>query len=237
MGRRKDDPRDQAAKGYPGRRKRKTKRELERAAAAPPRKSKQQRAIEAMERAAQRDARLFADASAQGDLQALPIFLTDARLAAAQQVWRDHAPRLDKLHLLSVLDRLAFAGYCLYAAEFVLANREIMDKGYTIMSTSTKGAPRPWTNPAAARRDHAFAQMLTLGEKFGFTPLDRHNLIAKHVMRDDDQTLFGRARIPTSPPQQVEQPVTPQPAADDADDGFGIGGLNQFDAPPPGKLQ
>lgn len=228
MGRRRDDPRDQKGKGFPGRRKSKTQHELE-----------------AMERAAARDAKLFADASAGGDLQALPIFLTDQRLASAQQIWRDLAARLDKLHLLSVLDRLSFAGYCIYAAEFVLANKEIMDKGYSLpvptIAKDAKGRPGSMLreNPAVARRDHAFDQMLKLGEKFGFTPLDRHNLIAKHVMRDDDQTLFHRARVPHGDPAAAPPPTpaATATAADDDDESFGIGGLNQYDAPPPGKLQ
>ena len=227
MARRRDDPRDQRAKGYPGRRK-----------------SKTHAAIEKMERQAARDAKLFAEASDGRDLQALPIFLADPRLAAAQQIWRDYAPRLDKLHLLSVLDRLAFAGYCIYSAEFVLANRDVMDRGAELeVPTIAKGkGGKSGTmlrkNPAVDRRDFAFDQMLKLGEKFGLTPLDRHNLIAKHVMRDDDQTLFGRTRIPQTMPSPESDEKAPAPAAaDPEDDAFGIGGLNQFDTPPPGKLQ
>ena len=69
MPRRKPDPREEWAKGYPGRRKSKTDREIER-----------------MEREAKRDAKLFADNSFGGNLQAIPIFLEDKRLAAAQAV-------------------------------------------------------------------------------------------------------------------------------------------------------
>ena len=83
MGRRRDDPRDQKAKGFPGRRKRKTLSDLDR-----------------MERQAERDAKLFVDAGQGKDLQALPIFLSDPRLAAAQMIWREFAPRLDRLHLV-----------------------------------------------------------------------------------------------------------------------------------------
>ncbi len=203
-GRKRDDPRDQRAKGHPGRRKGKT-----------------EKAIEAMERAAARDAKLFVSAGAGSDLQSLPVFLADKRLAAAQTIWREYAPRLDKLHLLGTLDRYTFAMFCLYSAEFVLANKDVLDSGYTIMVTtvagskskSKSGTKMPRVNPSVDRRDHAAKMMLALAEKFGFTPLDRNKLIREHAMRNDEETLFGRARSPSDHPEEtpaqpkVEEPV------------------------------
>lgn len=217
-GRRKDDPRDQRDKGFPGRRKTKTERELVR-----------------MEKAAARDAQLFATAGEGFDLQALPIFLADKRLAAAQAVWREYAPRLDRLHFLSTLDRYTFAMFCIYAAEYVLANKDILDKGYSVMVTTVAGArgkrakgnQMPRLNPSVDRRDFAAKMMIDLSGKFGLTPLDRLKLTGLGA-RFDDETLFGRELKREQP--QPATPETPPPAAG-ADL---IGSLGRFDSTPPG---
>lgn len=218
-GRRKGDPRDQKAKGYPGKRKSKTDRELE-----------------AMIAAAERDAKLLAAAGNGNDLQALPIFLNDPRLAPATIIWKEYAPRLDKLNLLTTLDRHTFAMFCLYAAEFVLANKDILDKGYSLpvptVAKDAKGKPGMMLrdNPSVDRRDFAAKMMLDLAEKFGFTPLDRNKLIREHAMQFDAETLFGHNR---SVPSR-EQPA-PSTAGAEEPDGL-IGSLNTFDTPSPDKM-
>lgn len=229
MGRRRDDPRDQAAKGYPSRRRRQTKAQLA--------------ALAAMEEAAARDAALFAANADGADLQALPAFLADKRLAAAQTIWRDYAPRLDRLHLLSTLDRQHFAMFCIYAAEFVLANRTLLDNGYETRVLTVVGAKLDAherddsaymlrENPALSRRDYAAEMMLKLGEKFGFTPLDRNKLIAAHAMRNDEETLFGRQRtLPIEP--ESAPPAAPAAAGEAA---LGIGSMAELSAASPGKL-
>jgi P27 family predicted phage terminase small subunit len=219
MARPKDNPRDQADKGFPGRRKAATQREL--------------KAQEEMDAAAKREAELVAT----GELQGLPFFLADKKRKIAQAVWKELAPSLDKLRLLSKLDRIAFGRYCVYFDEFVSADRELLKKGYTIMSRSTKGHARPWVNPAASRRDYANEQMLRLEELFGMSPLARYNLIRKHAMSDDEATLFGRQRAPAAPPPEEAgaAAAAPEPPAGD-DDAFSVGELHQHDSRPPGKL-
>jgi P27 family predicted phage terminase small subunit len=219
-GRKKGDPRDQRSKGYPGKRKSKTDRELE-----------------AMAMAAERDAQLLAAAGAGGDLQVLPIFLNDPRLKPATMIWREYAPRLDKLNLLTTLDRHTFSMFCIYAAEFVLANKECLDKGFTIMVTTVAGSKSkgktgsqmPRDNPALARRDFAAKMMLGLSEKFGFTPLDRNKLIREHAMQFDAETLFGQGRA--MPSRDSAGTAPDQPAGEDI-----IGSLNTLDTPTPGKM-
>jgi phage terminase small subunit len=222
-GRRADDPQDQKAKGYPGKRK-----------------SKTERALEAMERAAARDAKLFATAGKGVDLQALPIFLADKRLAAAQTIWTEYAPRLDKLHLLATLDRYTFAMFCLYSAEFVLANKDILDHGYSVMVTTVAGSKKskasgtqmPRLNPSVDRRDFAAKMMLDLAGKFGFTPLDRNRLIREHAMREDEETLFGRIRSQPAQPHPQQQPA----ATDIVEEASAmIGSLGRLDTPPPNR--
>ena len=221
MGRRRDDPRDQKAKGFPGKRKGKT-----------------ERALAALEKTADRDAKLFAEAGANAELVALPMFLQDRRLAAAQRIWQDYAPRLDKLLLLTTLDRHTFAMFCIYAAEFVLANRDILDKGHTIMVTTVAGAKSrakagsqmPRENPAVSRRDFAAKMMLDLAEKFGFTPLDRAKLIQAHAMREDEGTLFGRVRSPAQPAGDSLPAAPTQETGGDI-----VGRLGELDSTPPGQ--
>jgi P27 family predicted phage terminase small subunit len=219
-GRRKDDPRDQAAKGYPGRRKSKTERELAR-----------------MEAAAARDAKLFAIAGEGFDLQALPVFLADKRMQAAQTIWREYAPRLDRLHFLSTLDRYTFAMFCIYAAEYVLANKDILDKGYSIevttvagakMRKGSKGAQMPRLNPSVDRRDFAAKMMIDLSGKFGLTPMDRLKLTGLGARFDDD-TLFGPGRAtPRDPAAPQAEVPPPQPPASEL-----VGALGALDSAPP----
>lgn len=217
MGRRRNDPRDQQARGFPGRRKSKTQRELEK-----------------MEQAAAENAKLLAATADPADLQALPLFISDKRLAPAIEIWKQYAPRLDKLQLLTTLDRHTFAMFCIYAAEFVLANREILDRGYSLpvptVAKDAKGRPGVMLrdNPAVGRRDFASKMMLDLAEKFGFTPLDRAKLIHSQAMRADEETLFGRIRPAQVAPQQATTPADPQPQRSAAGSGRG------FDSPPPG---
>ncbi len=231
-GRKADDPREQAAKGYPGRRKAKTEAELAR-----------------MEAAAARDAKLFASAGAGFDLQALPIFLSDKRLAAAQAVWHEYAPRLDRLHFLSTLDRYTFAMFCIYAAEYVLANKDILDKGYSIevttvagqkMGKGAKGTQMPRLNPSVDRRDFAAKMMVDLSAKFGLTPLDRLKLTGLGA-RFDDETLFGAGRMvkregeEPPPPPEGTSPNRAHGHDLEADGGELIGSLGRLDSVPPGQ--
>lgn len=212
--RRKSDPQQQRQRGYPGRRK-----------------SKTEKSIAQLEARAAEDAKLLASANDPGDLQALPIFISDKRLAPAVEVWRTYAPRLDKLQLLTTLDRHTFAMFCIYAAEFVLANREILDRGYSIpvptIAKDAKGKPGSMLreNPAVGRRDFAAKMMIELAGKFGFTPLDRAKLIGMQAMRADEETLFGKVR----PAQVAPAPTQAMPEPNRSAAGSG----RNFDSPPP----
>jgi P27 family predicted phage terminase small subunit len=219
MGRRKQDPREQRQRGHPGRRKTKTEREIEK-----------------LEAQAAEDAKLLAVSHDPADLQALPMFIADKRLAPAIEIWKEYAPRLDKLQLLTTLDRHTFAIFCIYAAEFVLANREILDRGYSLpvptIAKDAKGKPGSMLreNPAVGRRDFAAKMMMDLSENFGFTPLDRAKLIGLNAMRQDEQTLFGRVRPAQVAPAQANA-ATPDavPAPSSA------GSARSFDSRPPGR--
>lgn len=217
MGRPRGDPADQAAMGNPGKRKNKTEKAIAEA--------ERQATLLAMPRESDETA------------DAPPAYLTDLRMAPAMAVWREYAPRLDKLHLLARLDRHTFALFCVYAAEFVVANEDILVKGYSVMVKTISGDKMPRENPSVGRRDHAAQMVLNLSSKFGLTPDDRNKLLRAGAMQFDAETLFGRA-LPTSqlpaapiaPPSDEATAAVAAPAQSSA----AIGTLGQFDSMPPG---
>lgn len=216
MGRPKGDPADQAAMGHPGKRKTKTEKAILEA--------ERQAALLAMPRATDETS------------GAPPVYLENPQLLPAMAVWKEYAPRLDRLHLLSRLDRHTFALFCIYAAEFVVANEDILVKGYSVMVKTVSGDKMPRENPSVGRRDHAAKMVLEMSSKFGLTPSDRNKLLREGAMRFDDETLFGRqlpSKAPDVPaPAAVEaEEVPPAPPSHDS---AAIGSLNQFDSLPPG---
>jgi P27 family predicted phage terminase small subunit len=212
MGRPRGDPNDQAAMGHPGKRKTKTERAIAEA--------ERQAALLALPRTTDETS------------DAPPAYLDDARLAPAMAVWREYAPRLDKLHLLARLDRHTFALFCIYAAEFVVANEDILTKGYSVMVKTVSGDRMPRENPSVSRRDFAAKMVLEMSSKFGLTPADRNKLLRDGAMRFDDETLFGRVLPESRPSQEVTAPAaeTAAPAQESA----AIGTLSQYDSMPPG---
>jgi len=106
---RRNDPRDEALRGYPGERKAKTdaairKLEQERAAAGPA---------------------VVLEALASGP----PAFL---RGREARNLWREYFPRLQRLRLVaSELDAVSFAMLCSYAGEYLALCRELEKSGYS----------------------------------------------------------------------------------------------------------
>lgn len=179
---------------------------------------------------AERQAKLLALPRAADDsAAAAPAYLTDARLAPARAVWDEYAPRLDQLHLLARLDKHTFALFCIYAAEFVVANEDILTKGYSVLVKTISGDKMPRENPSVGRRDHAAKMVLELSSKFGLTPADRNKLLRDGAMRFDDETLFGRALPAPDVPIAGETLAAPL-----AHESAAIGSLGNFDSPPPG---
>ena len=182
----------------------------------------------------------IAEAERQGKLLALPrdgetsdsppAYLEDPRLAPALAVWREYAPRLDKLHLLARLDRHTFALFCVYAGEFVVACEDILIKGYSVRVRTVSGDYMPRENPSVSRRDFAAKMVLDLSSKFGLTPADRNKLLRDGALQMDSETLFGRA-LPQTDVAPAAGETPPAPVHHDA---AAIGSLGAFDSPPPG---
>ena len=196
------------------------------------RKSKTDRAIAE----AERQAKLLALPRADETSDSPPAYLNDPRLAPAMAVWNEYAPRLDKLHLLARLDRHTFALFCVYAGEFVVANEDVLVKGYSTRVKTISGDHMLRENPSVSRRDFAAKMVLELSGKFGLTPADRNKLLRDGALRFDDETLFGRA-LPQPQPNGSDTTVgseisTPSPPAEQG--AAAIGSLGQFDSLPPG---
>jgi phage terminase small subunit len=206
MGRRSDNPHDQAAKGYPGKRKTKVEKQIAEA---------------------QRLADLLAAAPARpNDPASPPQFITDPRLKGALAVWEDHAPRLMRINLLDADYRHTFAMFCVYMADFVAANDEILRKGYSVNVRTVSGSMMPRENPSVSRRDVAADYILKLSAKFGLTPLDRYGLMKDQASLPAGGLFHGH--------EGQAAPAT-QPGAEppQADEDNPLGVLSRFDSEPP----
>jgi len=213
MGRRKNNPIDQVDRGNPSK---VAKGRLAKAVAE-----------------AERQAKLLALPRADETSDSPPAYLDDPRMAPALAVWREYAPRLDKLHLLARLDRHTFALFCVYAGEFVVANEDVLIKGYSTSVKTISGDRMLRENPSVSRRDFAAKMVLDLSTKFGLTPSDRNKLLRDGAMRFDDETLFGRV-LPTSAPGEAPAADDDKPAPAPGHDAAAIGSLAHFDSVPPG---
>ncbi|RJP54185.1 MAG: P27 family phage terminase small subunit [Anaerolineaceae bacterium] len=201
MGRRRGNPRDQSDMGNPGKRKSKVERFIAEADAR---------------------AKMLAEIpSDSGDQLAPPVFMTSPLYADVLAIWNACAALLHKNHFLGALDRLTFAIYCVYQAEFFAADADVKKNGFSKMARATAGGMRPWTNPAVAIRDVASQRVLELSKRFGLTALDRAVLEREFASAGggaDDWGPLGKRR--------GDDPVVPHDS-----DGIGMGA--EFDSEPP----
>lgn len=186
MGRPKDNPGDQRAKGYPGKRKKK---------------------VDAAIAESERIAKLLATAPVENSQPvAPPVFLKDARIKHALVIWKEYAGKLSRLNLLEETDRYVFAVFCVYMGEFVAANDEILKKGYSVMVKTISKDLMPRENPAVWRRDLAVKVIMELSKRFGLTPLDRFALVRDQAGAADREgaDLFRKNSAPPSDEEAVE---------------------------------
>lgn len=198
MGRRRDNPEDQEAKGFPGKRK-----------------SKVERLIEAAATRAERLAALPAESAAP---LAPPAFIDDPMYAEAVAIWRVLVPELQENNFFNpTLDRYTFAAYCLVQAEYFAADRSVREKGHWFMRNATAGGKRPWVNPDVERRDTALKMAMELAREFALTPIARSKLERIHSAMSEGP-LFRR-RQEGALPAETESPQG-QPGEDE--DAIGI---------------
>lgn len=219
MGRHRNNPQQQKARGYPGKRRKAV-----------------DRAIAAAEHLA---TLLGAAPGRDGDPLSPPAYIGDKRMLPAMRVWEEYVPQLQRTNLLDSVDRHSFAIFCVYMAEFLAAHDDVLRNGYSTMVKTISKDLMPRDNPAVARRDNAVKVILEFSKRFGFTPLDRYALLKDQFgVRDwlpgtgkGEDDLLKRAQKPVDDKAgSPTPPVQQQPAEVET-----LGIMNQFDSPPPGR--
>lgn len=209
MGRRADPPALQKAKGNPGRRKSAVTKRIEEA---------------------DRVAELLSRAPDGNDPLAPPAIIDGQGTAAAIAVWRELAPRLAKTHRLQAQHRPLFATFCVYFAEWVIANEDIGLNGHTQRVKTVAGGMMERIRPIVAIRDRALDRVLELSKRFGLTPSDEYSLFKDQaIAAANNPGLFdSRPQAPPSAVTDAEQGAPPAPAGP-------IGAMGGMDSLPPGS--
>jgi P27 family predicted phage terminase small subunit len=104
----------------------------------------------------------------------------------AKTVWKNLAPQLELIGLLTDIDGQAFAVYCQSYAELVEAEKELLKNGKT--QTTKDGFVRksPWLSV----RDEAHKRMMQIGSQFGFTPASRTRIEVTPKDTNDDKSQY-----------------------------------------------
>lgn len=192
MGRRPDDPIEQAAKGFPGRRRKKV--------------------MAAAEAAAQ----LIADET-RGDTIGLPQMFADApaRWRRAIQIWNVQAETLRRVGRMQPAFRLALARYCIWTQVFEFAANQLgrdCPKGDYIIDYKTgHGAEKKTQHPALAIMHDAEPILRLLDHEFGFTP--RSDADQKRV----ETFNAAQGRLPLGDVAQRTADATNMPVEDPMD--------------------
>lgn len=213
MGRLSDPPGMQAAKGHPGRRK---------------------SALRRREEEAERVAELLAAAPAEGsDASAPPALLDRGPLtAAAIAVWRDLAPKLATTHRLQPQHRPIFAMFCVYFAEWVLSNEDVLAKGHTQKVKTVAGGSMERMRPIVLIRDRAFEMVMKLSDRFGLTPSDEYALFKDQaIAAAQNPGLFDRRDGGAQREHDEGGEAAPAPAARSV-----VGSMKRMDSAPPSPL-
>lgn len=204
MGRRKDTPRMQAAKGSPGKRM-----------------SKADRALAEAERLASVIAAAPAESS---DPFAPPAMLLDERLKPALTVWRELAAELKQFNIVSNLDRYTFAVLCISVADYMAAVDNILVNGPQYWAKTHGGNKMLRTNPAVMVKERLGKFIFDAAAEFGLSPLRRYALLreqsaygggsmsagvahsadAPALTCADDEDLIGLAARRNSPPPTLQ---------------------------------
>ena len=185
MPRRPDAPGVQEAKGNPGRRKGAAKT---RAATA------------------QRIAGLLSSAPTS-DLLTPPI-LSDPMFAPALAVWRELAPGLAKTHRLPAESRMIFVQLCVYMAEWLEAQVDVAENGFTQTVQTVAGGFMERKRPVLDRRERAFDNVQRLSAQFGLTPHDMYALFKDQAgVAVTNPGLFGRDEKAANPVREDAAPT------------------------------
>lgn len=183
MGRRAST--DQAARGYPGKRKAKAD-----AAAAQ----------------AARIAKLLAPGVGFADA---PAMLHEARYAPALAVWTQLAPELRRTHRLPGEAEQMFMMFCVYMQEWTAFTDDLHTNGFEQNVGTVAGGVMERRRPAQFEREIAARRVDQYSQKFGLTPGDMYTLFkGQAAVASSNPGLFDdeRAQEPAEPAQVEDGP-------------------------------
>jgi P27 family predicted phage terminase small subunit len=106
-------------------------------------------------------------------------------------VWVETCQKLIALKILSDQDRDVIEQYCIAVVTARKAARDIEENGYSL--ENDKGGR--YTNPALAALKQSWATMLSISDRFGFSPYARQKLKAETKSKEKQDplaALFGK---------------------------------------------
>ncbi|MGW6779427.1 P27 family phage terminase small subunit [Brucella pseudogrignonensis] len=208
MGRRKDDPQLQQAKGFPGRRKRKVEQELE-----------------AIAQAAEKSGTDVDPFPVPAEFTKAPAYW-----AYAIRLWKELSDIMVKQGRRRPAYRGALARYCWWMQQFFdcadQLRKDLPKGGVTVQVKKGDGEIVYRTHPNIDFMAKAETALRLLDAEFGFTPMRDQDLIRTESFN------AGQGRLPlggTHPQSGVQRP-----ASDEDSDADPMGLMNGADSPPPG---
>jgi len=124
----------------------------------------------------------------------IPEYLTDE----AKKEWKRITPELERLGLISEIDRAGLAAYCQAYGRWVEAEKMIAQKGflYKTKNDNITTSPLLWVS------NKAFDQMNKMLVEFGMTPSSRSR-ISISTKGKDELDDFIKRKEKTKPPKNV----------------------------------
>lgn len=210
MGRRKDSPAKQAAKGNPGKRM-----------------SRAERAAVAIMARAEEIAR---QALASDDPFEPPPLLTDNPIYFADGIlaWRDIVDSLRAKGRLDASYVQMMAIWAVNVNRWARALRSLIADGDYQRIKNVSGTFRRVHNPARDDADAAEKTLNDLARAFGLAPLYDHDLLKVQSFNRSQGDLFPGSRTPAT---RDEAPPAPEPVAADP-----FGAMQRAASPAPGKM-
>lgn len=118
----------------------------------------------------------------------------------AKREWDRVLPELQRLGLVTQLDRARLAVYCRHWQDYQRSLREIDRRGYVVSAGNGTPIPNPWLAVKRAAEEG----MRKSASEFGFSPADRARLEfgGAPSVEDDDDRFFGPQPAPQAPPSK-----------------------------------
>lgn len=213
MGRRKDAPATQAAKGFPGRRKaREMKAAIELAARAQP--------------AADQVAAASDPFTAPSLFRSAPVYY-----ARALAVWSDTIRGLRAMGRLDSRYAPSIAIYCVAVQEWEVACAHVRKNGFVQKVIRTTGDKWFRPNPMLDVRAAAESTIRDKAKEFGLSPLFDQDLLKVQTFNRSQGK--GQGELPLEEPDEVGA-AGDAPARQPGEDPLDL--MNRADSPPPDRL-